>query len=97
MTRTHIAVLYTREGCHLCERAIDLLHRLRRDFDLEIREVDITRDEALLDEYGEIIPVVVIDGRHRFEANKIAEFHMRKVLCGPKGRWPWDKLGVADS
>jgi glutaredoxin len=89
-------VLYTREGCHLCERAKVVLDRLQAEFSLEIQEVDISTDDALLAEYGEIIPVVVIDGRHRFEPNKIAEFHLRKVLSAPARRWPWQRGGRGD-
>jgi len=91
MTRIHTAVLYTRDGCHLCERAKVLLSRLQADFQMEIREVDIAVDEALLAEYGEIIPVVVINGRYRFEPNKIAEHHLRKVLSATARRWPWQR------
>lgn len=76
----HVAVLYTKEGCCLCDRAREVLHRLQREFEIEIRESDITRDPELFAEYRYIIPVVVIDGQHRFEPNKIAEFHLRKVL-----------------
>ncbi len=77
---THIAVLYTKEGCCLCDRAREVLRRLQREFDIEIRESDITLDGDLFEQYRYIIPVVIMDGRHRFEPNKIAEFHLRKVL-----------------
>lgn len=85
----HKAVLYTKEGCCLCDRARDVLRRLQGEFDLAIEEVEITRDPALEAEFGYIIPVVVIDDRHRFES-KIAEYYLRKVLV-PKSRWPWQR------
>ncbi|MHB0868032.1 MAG: glutaredoxin family protein [Chloroflexota bacterium] len=95
MARTsHTAMLYTKEGCCLCGRARELLHRLQREFDLRIEEVDILQDPALEEQYRYIIPVVVIDGRHRFEPNKIAEHYIRRVL-EPAGvemwRWPWQR------
>jgi glutaredoxin len=95
MTSGHTAVLYTKEGCHLCERARDVLRRLQADFALEVEEIDITTRAALYEEYRYVIPVVVIDGRHRFEPNKIAEHNLRKVLSGPKGRWPWQTEEVS--
>lgn len=77
---THTAVLYTKEGCCLCDRAKEVLRRLQGEFDLEIEEVDITRDGVLYEQYQYVIPVVVIDGKHRFES-KIAEYYLRRVLA----------------
>ncbi len=59
----HHLLLYSKPGCHLCEIAHDLLLGLRREFDLTIEEVDITRDPALWDQYWDKIPVVVVDRR----------------------------------
>ena len=60
-------VLYTREGCGLCEAAkLTLLVQLgRTPFDLE--EIDIEGDDALELEYGVRIPVVLVDGVELFE------------------------------
>jgi glutaredoxin len=52
-------VLYTRPGCHLCEVAVADLESLGEPF----VEIDITTDEALEIEYGERIPVIVLDGK----------------------------------
>ena len=84
---THSAVLYTKEGCCLCDHARGILHRLQAEFDLSIEEVDITGDPVLEEKYGWIIPVVVIDGQHSFES-KITEYYLRKVLV-LRRRWPW--------
>jgi glutaredoxin len=59
-------VLYSARGCHLCDRARDVLAGLRQELDFDLREVDITGDEALEAAYREWIPVVEIDGRRRF-------------------------------
>lgn len=80
MAHNHTAVLYRREGCCLCERARKLLDRLRGEFNLEIEEVEITSDPELYQQYRYVIPVVVIDGRHRFEPNKLAELYLRRAL-----------------
>ncbi len=85
----HTAVLYTKEGCHLCERAREVLRRLQGDFSLEVQEIDITGDPELYEQYRYTIPVVVIDGLRRFEANKIAELYLRRALESGKSRWPW--------
>ncbi len=56
-------VLYTREGCHLCDDAREVLLRVGAPFD----EVDIERDDELFKRYLERIPVVAIDGREAFD------------------------------
>lgn len=51
--------VYTRAGCHLCEVAVAELMEVGEPF----VEVDITTDEALEVEYGDRIPVIMLDGR----------------------------------
>jgi glutaredoxin len=56
-------VLYSRPGCHLCDRALAQLVDLHAEgYRFELREVDIESDEALLRRMLERIPVVEIDG-----------------------------------
>jgi glutaredoxin len=59
-------VLYTARGCHLCDRARDVLAALRKEVAFELREVDITGDDELEARYRELLPVVEIDGRRAF-------------------------------
>jgi len=56
-------IVYSRQGCHLCEEAMDAIVALSSaGFHFELREVDIESDEALLRSYLELIPVVEVDG-----------------------------------
>ena len=56
-------VLYTRDGCHLCEEARQELERLRAaGSSFELFEVDIERDDDLHARYMERIPVVEVRG-----------------------------------
>ena len=56
-------VVYSREGCHLCERAIEQLLALRREgYAFALHEVDIESDDLLLRRLLERIPVVEVDG-----------------------------------
>ena len=59
-------VVYHAAGCHLCERALEVVEELRQELGFGLREVDITGDPALEAEYREWLPVVEIDGRRRF-------------------------------
>jgi glutaredoxin len=62
-------VLYTREGCCLCDGAREVLERVRgrRPSAFALHECDIESDDALLRAYLERIPVVTIDGDEAFE------------------------------
>lgn len=91
---THNVILYKREGCCLCERARKILGQLQGEFALAIQEIDITTDPELYQQYRYTVPVVVIDGEHRFEPNKLAEFYLRRVLETSernRRRWPWQR------
>jgi Glutaredoxin-like domain (DUF836) len=58
-----VVTLYGRPGCHLCDVAREEILAIAREFaELELREVDIERDDALFAAYLERIPVVEVDG-----------------------------------
>jgi glutaredoxin len=56
-------VLYHAEGCHLCERAREVL---RGELGDRFEEVDIGGDAELEARYREWLPVVEIDGERAF-------------------------------
>jgi glutaredoxin len=60
-------VIYGREGCCLCEQALELLERVRETRPFALEQRDIESDEQLLAAYLERIPVVTIDGVEVFE------------------------------
>ena len=55
-------VLYSADGCHLCEKARAVLEQSGEQFE----EVDITGDPELEAAYREWLPVVEIDGERAF-------------------------------
>ena len=65
----HEVVLYTRQGCHLCDDAHEELRKARSRHNFTLRVVDIDGDEDLVRQYGECVPVVTIDGRLRFRGH----------------------------
>lgn len=62
-----VLTLYSKPDCHLCVEARAELLGLRAELDFELREVDITTDEALHRAYFERIPVVVLGEEELFE------------------------------
>ena len=55
--------VYSRTGCHLCEIAIDLIKSVKQEnnFSLEIKLID--NNSELEKEYGEQVPVILIDDK----------------------------------
>ncbi|HYV44419.1 MAG TPA: glutaredoxin family protein [Myxococcaceae bacterium] len=81
-----IIEIYTKSQCPLCDEAKEVLAQVRRRFPFELREVDITRDPALFEEYRYDIPVVFVNGRkafkHRLDA-KVVEARLRREVGPP--------------
>ena len=65
-------VVYTKEGCHLCENVIESLQRMRERIALEVVTRDINEDSELFERFKDIIPVVEIDGQVRLAGAAIS-------------------------
>lgn len=65
-------VVYSKEGCHLCEDVVSELEKLKEveHFDLATR--DITEDPELFERYKNIIPVVLIDGKVKLAGTAVS-------------------------
>src|SRR6266542_2466286 len=72
-------VLYGSPECHLCEQAHQKLMRVRRVVPFELDVVDVKRDPGLNERYGNVIPVVAVDGRDAL-VSKVTEFRLLKAL-----------------
>ncbi len=77
-------VLYVRSGCHLCEAARDVVGPLAAEAGTRVHEVDIDQGPGsaeLVDRYGELVPVVTVDGVQqgywRIDAGRV-----RRALAG---------------
>jgi len=66
---------YTKPGCHLCHEALDVLKKLQKDFDFEIRSVNISESSEFMTRYQDSIPVAILNGRtilkHRADARQL--------------------------
>jgi len=59
-------VVYHAPGCHLCDRAIEIVRAVQLERGFELRLVDISGDPELEDRYRERLPVVEVDGEVAF-------------------------------
>jgi glutaredoxin len=71
-------VLYTRDGCHLCEEAQEVLS----EFGISPTIVDIDADPNLRERFDECVPVVEIDGQIRFRGRVEPTLLRRIVSAG---------------
>ena len=67
MNRAHVELL-TRAGCGICERVHARLAELADELDFELSSTDVDAaaaagDSALRAEFGDRLPVVLLDGR----------------------------------
>lgn len=56
-------VLLTRPGCHLCDVAKEALARVADTAGEQWVERDVSTDRELEAEYGDRLPVILLDGR----------------------------------
>ncbi|HKH30972.1 MAG TPA: glutaredoxin family protein [Gaiellaceae bacterium] len=57
---------FSAAGCHLCERAREVLEAVRARHDFDLDEIDISGDPELEARYREWLPVVEVDGERVF-------------------------------
>jgi glutaredoxin len=67
VSRAHVELL-TRAGCAICQQVYDRLAELAAELDFELSATDIDAaaaagDSALRAEFGDRLPVVLLDGR----------------------------------
>jgi len=86
---------YTRRGCHLCERAAEVLARVAAEWEVVTTIVDIDSDPAARALYHEEVPVTLLPNgrRFRYELDK-NELQRQLSLLGahPTRRGRCDQL-----
>ncbi|GAB2946285.1 glutaredoxin family protein [Micromonospora polyrhachis] len=75
--------LITRPGCHLCEVAKEAIDRVVAATGDRWVEVDVTGDLELERDYGDRLPVVLLDGReHGYW--RVEEERLLRDLAAPR-------------
>lgn len=57
-----VVTVVTRRGCHLCEVAESEVARICQELDVLWETTDVDADSELRAEYGERVPVILVDG-----------------------------------
>lgn len=75
--------LITRPGCHLCEAAREAMDRVAAVTGDRWIELDVTDDVELEREYGDRLPVVLLDGKeHGYW--RVEEDRLLRDLTAPR-------------
>lgn len=84
MSGVERVTLLTRVGCHLCDQAKGVLARMAAEDGFGWREVDVDADSRLTDEFGDRVPVVLVDGReHGYW--RVEPDRLRRALANAPG------------
>ena len=59
-----MVTIYGRSGCHLCEEAVNQISPLAKSLNFTIEERMIDGDKELEDLFGQLIPVIHINGEY---------------------------------
>jgi glutaredoxin len=77
--------LYSKPGCHLCDDARAVIERVCAELAESYDEVSILDDPALMERYGEEIPVTLVDGKqHDFW--RVDEARLRAALAAAENK-----------
>ena len=69
----NLVTVYSRRTCHLCDVAEEVLNQLKEELDFDIEKVFIDGDSSLEKQFGEQVPVILIDGKQHdfFRVNPV--------------------------
>lgn len=79
LTAKQDVIIYSKPGCCLCDKAKSILLKVQAKIPFTLQEIDISKNQALMEKYQYVIPVVAING-HDVLVSKISEFRFRKAL-----------------
>jgi glutaredoxin len=78
-------ILFTRQGCHLCEDAWKVLTQAQQRFGFALETIDVDSDPELASLHGESVPVVTVNGKVRFKG-RVNPVLLTRLLEGESTR-----------
>ena len=77
-------IILSRKDCHLCEVVYRMAVRLQRELHIDTKKRSIEGDTDLLERYGALVPVVLLDDIEYFSGH-VTERELRRAI--KKARW----------
>jgi len=75
----HKVTIYGKKECCLCDQALEVLEKVKAIQPFDLEKIDIADNPALLAEFGQKIPVIVVDGVQAF-LYRVHENRLRALL-----------------
>ncbi len=79
-----LVTIVSRHDCHLCRVVYRVAEQIQPDISFDLVAVDIDSDQRLLAQYGDRVPVVLINGRETL-SGKVTGGELREAI--KKARW----------
>lgn len=77
-------IILSRKDCHLCDVVYRMAARLQRELHIDTKKRSIEGDTDLLERYGALVPVVLLDDIEYFSGH-VTEGELRRAI--KKARW----------
>ncbi|MEK7262969.1 MAG: glutaredoxin family protein [Bacteroidota bacterium] len=77
MVRVHI---YSKEDCHLCDDALEIIQRVCTKHPFEIIITKITERHPMFKEYSDKVPVVFVEGEQSFMYRVNEKALLQKIM-----------------
>ena len=62
-----VVEIFSKDDCHLCERAKTTLREIQKRHPFELREILLREGDARFEEYGQRVPVIVVNNVVTFQ------------------------------
>lgn len=82
-------ILLTTKDCHLCDTARSAMRRVAQRSGVSWREIDVAEDLELAREYGDRLPVILLDGREHGYWTVEEERLLADLANPPREHRPW--------
>ncbi len=81
-------VIVTKTDCHFCEMATEILGRLRSEFGLTIRHVDLASEDGklIVQKFGLLLPPGILIGDELVSYGRPSERKLRREFAKQLGR-----------
>ena len=81
----HLRVtIISRHDCYLCHVVHRVAEQVRQELAFDLVEMDVDSDPRLVTQYGDRVPVILLDGREAI-SGKVTGGQLRKTI--KKARW----------
>jgi Glutaredoxin-like domain (DUF836) len=78
-------ILYTRKDCCLCEEMKEVVRRVAQNFALTVQELDVDSSPELQEQYGNEVPVLLVNRRKAFKYRVTAKELENRLRKEPQG------------